>query len=616
MATLTRAHVTRAFGLAYFFHPDRATALEITARAIGKVGLAERAQARRVYYKPKGRNLRLGADPRPLRTKISVDRAHLLQRLVLLECDLLDRQHEQQGGAATLSDEEFVLRFVRVLVGSSSRRNSLYVATGLGRILHGYSTAEVQEIFAVVVQDPERTPDDSYVRSVKQRLFGELKRRFDGLVRTRTGPRGEEVFETVEPSPRWRKLVDSCLDRLTPWDTSCPVPRGFDALAQTLKWLRPIGADPDAEHPIEVRRMHSLIHPDCFARLTKGLRLRPPAEVLTVPRLYRPEGPPDAGGGPPDRSHPPPLDDPDFARLRSAVSSEDKAGRGVTHVIFRVDGSERARLVLDEGSIARFQVHDEDEVLELVGLADAREVPVALHLLGARPVAGTPPTEELVVAIARRWKVTVVVGQPTSLADPASPRRVEAACARLNRLGRLRRALLPGDGPGPSALRWVAAVPAVALLLAAALFVVARQRPTEVRPELPGPPATTQAPGEVTRGVARNGAPMTLESARTVYVGTLQGPDARRVADLLAASLRASERFTVVADPESADVALKGRLEIHDEGPTDPTAGRTFRLELQLVDEDGRPLWTVDEIDPDLKIAVERAVADLLHNAS
>ena len=614
MATLSRADVTRAFALAYFFRPDRTTALQITALAMAKVGLAERAQARRIRYKPKGRRLKLGADPVPFRTKVSIDRAQLLQRLVLLECDLLDRRDEEMDVGA-LTEEQFALRFVRQVVWSSWRRNSLYVATALGRILHSYSTAEVQGLFSVVVQEPDRTPDDSYVRSVKQSLLAELKRRFGDLVQTRSGARGEEVFETVTPSLHVQRLVDSCLERLTPWDTSCPLPRHFDAFGHTLRSLRSVGGDPEAEHPIEVRRMHSLIHPDCFARLTKGLGLRPPAELLTVPKLFKPGGPAGEGNRAPDRSQPPPLEDGDLDRMRSDFARVDDPGRAPTHVSFRVDGRERAKLPIDPGAAAGFEVDAADGVLELIGIAGTREVPLALHLLGHEPLAGEPPDEELTVAAGRRREIRVLLRHSRRGPAAAFPSRVEAECVALGLFGRARRARAVGGRSGRSLVWWGGLVPTLGLLLAAGVLLVQRQGSPR---EGSGPPDLVRpvgSPADVTRGAAASAVPATLESARSIYVDALRGPNATSAARLLADRLTATGRFTVVESPDAADLALKGALEVQAADPASP-AQPTFRLALQLVDARGVSVWTATEIDADWRVAVERAVADLFDRAS
>src|SRR6185503_12201908 len=103
------------------------------------------------------------------------------------------------------------LRYVKQLVRLGTRRSSLYVAVATGRILYGYSTAEVQELIGSVLQDPERVPEDSYLRHVKGSLFDELRSRFGELLRVRTGARGEESFDSAPPSPPQRRLVARCL---------------------------------------------------------------------------------------------------------------------------------------------------------------------------------------------------------------------------------------------------------------------------------------------------------------------------------------------------------------------------------------------------------------------
>jgi hypothetical protein len=611
--------VRRAFALAYYFHPDKRSASQITTQAMAKVALAARVQARRIYYRPKGRSLGAGNGSRPSRTKVSVDRVQLLQRLVLLECDLLDRRHENLRGPAEMSAEQFVLRFVRQAVWCSSRRSSLYVATALGRILHGYSTAEVLGLFSVVLQDPERAPDDSYVRSVKQALHGEFKHRFGDLLRTRIGPRGEEVFETVEPSARLRRLVDSCLERLTPWNTSCPVPEGFDAFAQSLRPLRSAGGDPEAEHPIEVRRMHSLIHPDCLARLVRGLGLRSPAEVLRVPKLFRPEsgGPSDGGAAEPvDRTDPPPLSDRELdgmgsARADAIASGDDHA---FTHLSLRVDGHERARLPLAPGALARFGTSPAEEVLEIVGIGAGRETPLALHLLGQEPPWGPPADEELVVAAGWRWRIHVLLRPSHPWTAGCSIRQVEATCRRGSLLDGLGRTILRGGSGGAPTVRWAVAAPVLAVALVAAWLAGGLRPPA---PSALGAPVAVSPPPPaeaVTRGQPRAGAPATLETARSIYVESLEGADGSRVTSLLARALETSGRFEVADRPETADLAFKGTVEGGGATPA-PSGPERFRLELRLVDAGGRTLWTTMASGASWEEAVGQAMEALLRPA-
>jgi hypothetical protein len=601
--TLPRTDLERAYALAYFFHPEAELALRITARALAKLRLAERTQSRRRYYLPTGRRLLRGTPPLRLRTKVSLERQQLLQRLVLLECDAVERAEEQRGSAAAVGDDELALRFVRHLVRISSRRNSFYVATAVGRILHGYSTAAVLDLYATAVQHPDRIPDDSYLRRVKQTLVKDLKERFGESVRTRSGPRGEEVFETAELTPELRRLVVRSLELLTPWDTVCPVPAGFDPLKHPLRALRSLGRDPDLDHPTEVRRMHSLIHPQCFARLTQGLRLPDPEERLGVPRFFHGAG---SGGGRPaggDRLQPPPLSSDDLERAeRERDAGEPRpAGPEPTELSVRVDGRERSRLSPRADSTARFELEGGSELLEVVGLDADRAIPLALHGIGLQPLfeAGGTLCEEIRVALGGGRELILTLTRDGSFEGTIGVRVVCRAASLASRvLARGQRLLRLDPWDRRGRLGWLPAFAFLAVV-ALALFVTRSRQP---EPPRAAAPAARESAAGSTRGRPTQRPPLPLASVQRVLVEARSGPQAETVANLLRQSLGDGGRFVPTASSEAADAALKCKLD---------ESGAVYRLELRLVDAQGRELWSATVADASWNAAVARAVADL-----
>jgi hypothetical protein len=614
-----RSLLERAFDLAYFFHPDREGALAIATRALAQLRLAERAQSRRGAYRPKGRPLFGGVLSSPLRAKVSVDRSQLLQRLVLLECDAADRRSESDDpGAAT--DESLVLRYVRHLVSAAARRNSLYVTTAITRILHAYTTAEVTQVYATVVQDSSRVPDDSYVRAVKQTLIGELRRRFGDQLRTQLGPRGETSFVSRETSPQLVELVRACLDRLAPWNTSCSVPSPFDAARQPLPRLRFRGADPDAEHQVEVARMHALIHPDCWSRLTRGLGLAEPAEQLIIPTFFRGGG---EGGPRPDRTRPPRLRPSDLEPLRATWrrQDEDRGRHEFSHLLLRVDGEVRGRVALRAGEMAELHLAEEADRLEIAGALDDREAPLALVLLHAPwgatgASADRPPQREVRVDLGRGWELDLRITPASAIAPAAGELHVAAAVRRSAIAARAGAAWRRFTAPW-SPLRAPAGVGAavvLAVVCGGGLVLMSRGRQLDGGPQ----PATGTAPDAGQRGPTRGPgpeeAPVTLQSARRLYVGGVMGPGSAPVQDALARALAASGRFAVVGDVATADAAFKADVaacgaRLPDEGAA------TCRLSIALVDPAGRDLWSARTAGPDWATAVGRAVDDLLERA-
>src|ERR1700761_2994268 len=87
VSTEERDQYHYAFDLAYFLHPNKHIAAKIAAESI--IGLPDTysAQARRTEYTPKG----------AFRTRISMQRNHLLQRRVFAASVPFERRREKSG---------------------------------------------------------------------------------------------------------------------------------------------------------------------------------------------------------------------------------------------------------------------------------------------------------------------------------------------------------------------------------------------------------------------------------------------------------------------------------------------------------------------------------------
>jgi hypothetical protein len=275
----------RARRLAYFIHRDGARALEITAAALSRMESMAVRQGRRFAYRPKKR-----------RSKACWSELQLFQIQIYSESERYERWQEAAAGGrvgdgcARLADEDLLVRFLKHLVLIGVRRNSFHVTVALCRILYRYSTEETIAIYDLVTQDPERRPDDDYYRSRKGVLLRELRSRFDSWLTCCRGARGEERFRAREARDGEAELVRDCLARFTPWNTCCVVPERFDPWREQLPALhRADDADhaADADHGAEVNRIHTVLHPECFSRLTRVLGLDPPETRLAIPDFAR-----------------------------------------------------------------------------------------------------------------------------------------------------------------------------------------------------------------------------------------------------------------------------------------------------------------------------------------
>src|SRR5687768_85264 len=261
----------RAFELAYFIHPYTNIALGVAESAMHKLEHSFGRQGRRAVYMPSGRRQGHETPPRVVRTKVSLREEHLLQVLIYVESEPWESSSEQGVGSHHVTEEDMVIRFIKHLVEITVRRNSFYVTLGLGRLLYEYNTSQVRQMYDVLMQDHARFRDNSYLRRQKNLLIQELLHRFNRMIRTITTSQREERFQTQPTTAPLLQLVRECLIRFTPWDTACVFPeKDFDPVGK-IPALSFTGSNPDDEAPVEITRIHTITHPDCFVRLATSL---------------------------------------------------------------------------------------------------------------------------------------------------------------------------------------------------------------------------------------------------------------------------------------------------------------------------------------------------------
>jgi hypothetical protein len=371
----------KAFALAYFIHGNRVKAISIVREALSKLEVAAAAQVKRLYYTPARRSLLHRAKPASHRTKISLSDLHLLQRLIYVESEPYEKERERTPD--TLRQEDALIHFIKYLIRISIKRNSFYVALGVSRLLHNYSTSETMEIYNVVVQDPERVKDDYYYRSRKGQLIQEIKDRFGDLLNLSRGSRGEERFQTLDAPDEFIELVTECLNQFSPWQTPCLIPSRYDPTADELPTLS--SAHHGEEDTVEINRIHAVVHPDCYGRITGSLKLEPPALRLSVPHFILPNGKNNMQGPNNKSRRPPPsLNSDELDALKRSLY-EQSARRKTTHASLLsvvVDKVERARLDLQRADSIRFAIDDRDELIEVRALDGGEGTLLAAHLLG------------------------------------------------------------------------------------------------------------------------------------------------------------------------------------------------------------------------------------------
>lgn len=356
----------RAFQLAYFILREVQAALLATRDAVSALDVTLSRQDKRVHYLPSHR------------TKVSLGDWQMLQRLVYFVSEPEERRQEEHG----VSVDALVMHYVKHLAFITGCRNSFFVALGLSRLLYNYTTAETAQIHELVAQNPDRGRDDSYYRRRKAQLMRELQERFGALLAVQRGARGEERFQALPDAQDHLAWVRECLRKFTPWETYCNLPAAFDPYKDELPSLRFRGGDPDGEHEVEIRRLHALLHPDCFERLLAALRLDAPVKRLEVPEFQSNDSqPPEApGGGQPPKAE---LSEEDMQSLKESIIQERERRRRFSPVWLRivVDRMERARWPLEQSRSGQIEIAPDGRLIEIYGVRDGEDIRLAAHLL-------------------------------------------------------------------------------------------------------------------------------------------------------------------------------------------------------------------------------------------
>src|SRR6266849_3528813 len=548
--------IRRGFELAYFIHGDKPTAIDVVTEAAEKLDVAMVAQDKRLYYHPK----RV--------TKVSLSRLHLFQRLIYVTSEKYERQTESRNDVP-LDQRAMVVRFIKHLVRITLKRNSFYVALGVGRILHNYTTAEAMRMYDLV-QDPERGRDDCYYRSRKSILMRELIDRFGDSLRICRAAHGEERFASVRSPSRYIDRVRQSLEMFTPWKTPCPV-AGFAPSASP----RAI----DLEDEEEIKRMHAILHPPCFESLIRFLGLTPPDCRLDVPVFAVAEDhgddsrPGDDGNS---RLLPPDVQE-IRARLAGGVSRRQQMSSQVVRIV--ADGVDRARLELRQRASAHFEIDCGAEGIEVRSGYGQAETVLALFLL---PYRG----DRLMSCDAAR---TLESGDRLRLRVSASESgaSIDVQCHAV----RARRMLEWLTGR-QRALAWVMGTATVVAL--SAWLVVDRQNvvphrrapvsavvtATSRQPAAPSAAVETVAEYDRTRAAHLGDRESSVASVSAIYLdvaGDTESAGALRKA--IAAGIP-------IVEAENASSALK--LFIHE------SADGNLTVDAKLVDVNGRVLWPED----------------------
>jgi hypothetical protein len=370
----------KGFQLAYFIVPSRTQAVEVLAGALNKLSLQRRRESRRAYWRDK--YLKRGI------TRISRQEADALQWLILFESDRFEKEQESRGEQTM---EEMAVRYIKSLVRITTAMSSFYVNVGLNRLLHNYTTAEIQRVYETVT---DRYLGADEYRRAKSVLMTKLERRFGQLLRTFRTQYGELRFEAWDDQEPWRTLAERCLQALTPWSTagSCPLPADFgpenNKIPAELAAARKAKITQDQ---LETNRCHAFIDPACYARLIRALALDPPEQRLALPRFFMNKQKGENKSDPPT-----PLTPEERKILNDRLSRESKRRRDSSAECIRVviDGTERIRMDVSRQKACSLEIEEGAEMIELLAESQGEEdVLLAAHRISYTEAQGMVPAQ-------------------------------------------------------------------------------------------------------------------------------------------------------------------------------------------------------------------------------
>lgn len=369
-----RGFLKKAYVLAFFIHGDDELATRLVIGAAEKLEVAATAQAKRLYYRPVAHKGLHRSDARDARHRIWLSDEHLLQRLIYIESEPFERRKEQ---SVACDEEDLIVYFIKHLIRIALRRNCFYMAIGVSRLLHHYSTAETMQLYEAVAQDPVHLKDDYYYRSRKGVLMKELRERFGDLLHTYRSSHGEERFDTADQPGVYAELVRQCLTFFTPWATPCLVPDTFEGFHAIPGLVAHSARERDQA---EVNRVHAMVHPECYARLIRGFGFEAPEKMLAVPQFFLQQ---DRNHGMRGRRDPPRLTDEQIEVIEQELAHQTLRRKSFTKGWLRinVDGVERARFDPDVDNRIEITIDKTAELVEVLTNDSEGELLLATYLI-------------------------------------------------------------------------------------------------------------------------------------------------------------------------------------------------------------------------------------------
>lgn len=430
----------KSFQLASFIVHDRPTAIRVVMDAFNKLEVQHNREQKRVYWRDKHLKGKV--------TRIARQNIDALQWLIYFESEAFERYQEQSGCRRART---MIVSYIKHLIQICTPMSAFYVNVGLHRLLHNYSTSEVQQAYERVTA---RYPGSQEYRRVKGSLMSQLQDRFGNMVQTVRGQHGELRFEIMEDQDYYLPLINDCLRQFTPWSTrktldlSTMDHRGKD---DPFEFLDRHGMDPDK---IETCRCHVFIDPDWFALITRELKLDAPQHRLSLPKFFldTDSSNQDTSGG--VNMPAPELTDHEQNSIFGYLSAEAKRRKSQPRAkVLKIvsHGTEYARLGAEDSEPLYCELPEGAKLIEIWIEQDGGDLLIATYWLNYTEWHGIA-ADRTTIDLGNHREIEVVI---TPMVDRAGSASLALSCRPasnwLQRFWRMGRAKL---APRPSVLRF------------------------------------------------------------------------------------------------------------------------------------------------------------------
>lgn len=221
------------------------------------------------------------------RNRVSPEQDALFQRCIY-ECSIAYEILEEKE-SREFTQEQLIPRLMEqvVLLGYY---NSFHMTVGVCQVLHNYDPKETLRVYECLVQYTRDGKDERDVSRRKSKTMNDLYNRFGDLLVEDRHSKREKWYKPVDRQEKYVALVEEWLNRLIPFVSNtipeyCVSPVPTSTHHVSIPELLFQGSNPNDEQPFEMRRMHVLLHPPCFSKVTSELGLDDPTERRNIPEF-------------------------------------------------------------------------------------------------------------------------------------------------------------------------------------------------------------------------------------------------------------------------------------------------------------------------------------------